>query len=460
MCVCASSSLTARRTNEVFLSFLSPLLFEIEQFEKFPDKRARRRRRRTMVAPPASAVPPPPSEREKEIGGVTSHRFTPKNFIAAALLACVTSAHGLLTTASLRGKEKYSYNVATVPLLAEALKLSISFVLLRREMSLNKGGEKGVMMTTHVRTVLLYPIPSLIFLLHQAVSFPALVLLDPTTFLVLGNLKIVITGVLTRMFLKNSTGWTYKKWIGLILVTIGACTTQIGKSEKTGGKWMMFQRFSAFGYFLGIGDACLSAFGGVYVEYVFKKHVNDSIHWQNLQMYAFGLLFNSARLTYLDYRKFGGWDDSNDDFSGDDAVYAWPMTVFSGHSFISMCVVANLAFGGLLVSHIIKNVDAIAKVFATACAMFLTPTLSFILFAHVPNPAMFGGVLIASYGMLTYYDVLPVQKSSGGVSSSSNDSLQSNERVSISGSGFESYNNKNRSGVTATTPRSRRGAVL
>ena len=236
------------------------------------------------------------------------------------------------------------------------------------------------------------------------------------------------------MFLKNSTGWTYKKWIGLILVTIGACTTQIGKSEKTGGKWMMFQRFSAFGYFLGIGDACLSAFGGVYVEYVFKKHVNDSIHWQNLQMYAFGLLFNSARLTYLDYRKFGGWDDSNDDFSGDDAVYAWPMTVFSGHSFISMCVVANLAFGGLLVSHIIKNVDAIAKVFATACAMFLTPTLSFILFAHVPNPAMFGGVLIASYGMLTYYDVLPVQKSSGGVSSSSNDSLQSNERVSISSS--------------------------
>ena len=131
-----------------------------------------------------------------------------KNFIASALLAFVTSAHGLLTTASLRGKEKYSYNVATVPLLAEALKLSISFVLLKRELRLmassssssSESASTKVVMTTQVKTVMLYPIPSLIFLLHQAVSFPALVLLDPTTFLVLGNLKIVITGVLTRIF--------------------------------------------------------------------------------------------------------------------------------------------------------------------------------------------------------------------------------------------------------------------
>ncbi|CAL6329245.1 unnamed protein product [Bathycoccus prasinos] len=314
--------------------------------------------------------------------------------------------------------------------------------------SSSESASTKVVMTTQVKTVMLYPIPSLIFLLHQAVSFPALVLLDPTTFLVLGNLKIVITGVLTRIFLKStSAGWTYKKWIGLILVTVGACTTQVGKSEKTGGKWMLFQRFSAFGYFLGIGDAVLSALGGVYVEFVFKKNINDSIHWQNLQMYAFGLLFNSARLTYLDFRKFGGWDDDNDDSSGNEAVYAWPMTVFSGHSFISMCVVANLAFGGLLVSHIIKNVDAIAKVFATACAMFLTPTLSFILFAHVPSPAIFGGVLIASYGMLTYYDLVPI-RSSGNLSSSSSSSSNSDSIDS---------NEKNR---TATTPRSRRGVVL
>jgi len=83
--------------------------------------------------------------------------------------------------------------------------------------------------------------------------------------------------------------------------------------------------------------------------------------------------------------------------------------------------------------------------------------LSFILFAHVSSPAIFGGVLIASYGMLTYYDLVPV-RSSGNLSSSSSsssnsDSLQSTQRISSSIDSAE----KNR---TATTPRSRRGVVL
>ena len=152
--------------------------------------------RAASAAAAADGVATPKTATTNTSPANTTTRFTFKNLVAAALLALVTSAHGLLTTASLGGKEKYSYNVATVPLLAEAVKLSISFLLLRREMSSKESGNR-VMMTTQVKTVLLYPIPSLIFLLHQAVSFPALVLLDPTTFLVLGNLKIVITGILT-----------------------------------------------------------------------------------------------------------------------------------------------------------------------------------------------------------------------------------------------------------------------
>ena len=71
---------------------------------------------------------------DSDVAAHAARNFTfTKNFIASALLAFVTSAHGLLTTASLGGKEKYSYNVATVPLLAEGLKVPISFVLLKRE---------------------------------------------------------------------------------------------------------------------------------------------------------------------------------------------------------------------------------------------------------------------------------------------------------------------------------------
>jgi drug/metabolite transporter (DMT)-like permease len=39
------------------------------------------------------------------------------------------------------------------------------------------------------------------------------------------------------------------------------------------------------GYLLGILSACLSALAGVYTEYLMKKN-QDSLYWQNMQLYA------------------------------------------------------------------------------------------------------------------------------------------------------------------------------
>ena len=97
--------------------------------------------------------------------------------------------HGILTTASKSDENTYRYNVATVPLLAELLKLCVSAVLLRLEIRRNS----NVQMTMNVKSIALYPFPSLIFLLHHSLAFPALQYLDPSTFQVLGNLKIVTT---------------------------------------------------------------------------------------------------------------------------------------------------------------------------------------------------------------------------------------------------------------------------
>lgn len=40
------------------------------------------------------------------------------------------------------------------------------------------------------------------------------------------------------------------------------------------------------GYILAIVSAFLSAFGGVYTEYLLKKN-NDSLYWQNIQLYTY-----------------------------------------------------------------------------------------------------------------------------------------------------------------------------
>lgn len=53
------------------------------------------------------------------------------------------------------------------------------------------------------------------------------------------------------------------------------------------------------GYIFAILSAFLSGFAAVYTEYVMKAR-DDSLYWQNAQLYAFGAVFNAAALTFND----------------------------------------------------------------------------------------------------------------------------------------------------------------
>ena len=45
----------------------------------------------------------------------------------------------------------------------------------------------------------------------------------------------------------------------------------------------------------------LSALAAVYTEWA-MKHNNDSLYWQNMQLYSFGVAFNALGLTINDIR--------------------------------------------------------------------------------------------------------------------------------------------------------------
>lgn len=53
-------------------------------------------------------------------------------------------------------------------------------------------------MTREWKTVRLFPIPSIIYLVHNNVQFATLTYVDPSTYQIMGNLKIVTTGILFR----------------------------------------------------------------------------------------------------------------------------------------------------------------------------------------------------------------------------------------------------------------------
>ena len=127
----------------------------------------------------------------------------------------------------------------------------------------------------------------------------------------------------------------------------------------------------------------------MYTERVMKE-IDDTIHWQNAQLYFFGVLFNGVRLTI---------DDSSVGFHNG----FWMLTMTHEYKLSTWLVICNLAFSGLLVSFIMKYVDVIAKNFATASAMFLTPFASLLLFAHEPTFSLLMGAIIATISLLLYY---------------------------------------------------------
>ena len=57
----------------------------------------------------------------------------------------------------------------------------------------------------------------------------------------------------------------------------------------------------AQGYAFGVLSAFLSALAAVYTEWVMKQN-NDSLYWQNMQLYTFGVAFNAFGLSLADFR--------------------------------------------------------------------------------------------------------------------------------------------------------------
>ncbi|XP_074264957.1 CMP-sialic acid transporter 1-like [Silene latifolia] len=301
-------------------------------------------------------------------------------YFVAALLTILTSSQGILTTLS-QSNRGYKYDYATVPFLAEVFKLLVSSLLLWREVRTSH----TVRMTTDWKTVLLFPIPSVIYLIHNNVQFATLTYVDTSTYQIMGNLKIVSTGILFRLFLKKKL--SNLQWMGIMLLAVGTTTSQV----KGCGEPSCDSLFSApiQGYMLGILSACLSALAGVYTEFLMKKN-NDSLYWQNVQLYTFGALFNLARLVVDDFRS--GFEKG-----------PWWQRLFDGYSLTTWLVVLNLGSSGLLVSWLMKYADNIVKVYSSSMAMLLTMILSVYLFNFKPTVQLFLGIIICMMSVHMYF---------------------------------------------------------
>ncbi|URE20170.1 Nucleotide-sugar transporter [Musa troglodytarum] len=77
---------------------------------------------------------------------------------------------------------------------------------------------------------LFIPHSFIIYLVHNNVQFATLTYVDPSTYQIMGNLKIVTTGFLFRFFLRRRL--TTLQWMAIVLLTVGTTTSQVKVVER------------------------------------------------------------------------------------------------------------------------------------------------------------------------------------------------------------------------------------
>lgn len=102
-------------------------------------------------------------------------------------------------------------------------------------------------MTTDWKSVRLFPIPSVIYLIHNNVQFATLMYVDTSTYQIMGNLKIVTTGILFRCVLTinfcilklffNVQNWGWSVMMMLFRDFLGCF---LGRSFQIYNGWRLF----------------------------------------------------------------------------------------------------------------------------------------------------------------------------------------------------------------------------
>ena len=199
---------------------------------------------------------------------------------------------------------------------------------------------------------------------------------DPTTFQLLSQMKTIFTGLLFRVFLgRHLSGAQY---LALVTLACGTATSQIPSAAHPLG------HASVHGLILSLVSCALSAFGGIYSEKLLKKRPSASIHWQNMQLYAWGVAFNALGFAIKDGGSLAnGWS------TGYESGWAWAVV---------LCNACN----GLAISAVLKFADNIARVYAHALAMVATMLVSVHLFAAPITPQLIIAIVLVGTSTLQY----------------------------------------------------------
>jgi UDP-sugar transporter A1/2/3 len=165
----------------------------------------------------------------------------------------------------------------------------------------------------------------------------------------------------------------------MFLLLIGVSLIQIKPGES------YFENSSMWGLFICLMMAILSAGAGIYTELIIKRAQEKSLHVQNIQLYAFGMICNV--LLY--------WFWENTEHLGN---------FFEGLlSFKSICVITTTVLSGLSVSMLLKYADNIVKVYSSGLSVIFTAFYCMLYLDFDPTLLFWCGTIVIVVSIDIYY---------------------------------------------------------
>ncbi|CAL1527615.1 unnamed protein product [Lymnaea stagnalis] len=271
---------------------------------------------------------------------------------------------GILVTASKSKDNSYSYNTVTVVLLTEVLKLVAAAVLFIKDKSCQCFFED---LFKHRKVLSLYFIPAALYCLYNNLQFVNLSAYDPTTYYLLLQFRVVVTGVIFQLIFKKQLSRI--QWASLFILTLGCVIKEI-RHDVSSAQTMTTAPTSVTDYLdihllFIMFQVFSSCFAGVYNEFLLKDTgVDVHIMMANVFMYLNSIICN---LLILAYR-------------GEFLEAFHHSSVMSILQPGVMAIIINNAAIGIVTSLFLRSLNSILKTFASALELMFTAVLCWIIF--------------------------------------------------------------------------------
>lgn len=313
------------------------------------------------------------------MGPEKSFRSTPGAMLRGALWALmlvvsvvIYGSHApLISLCRVNGKIPFSSS--SVVLLIELSKLMVSVVML-----LIWDG-KSVRSPVSWRLAVPYALPAILYGTNNNLVVHMQHFMDPSSFQVLSNLKIVSTAVMYSVFLRQNL--SIRKWLALSLLTVAGVFYSYGGIQDLEQQSTDTQVYiSLQGLLLMVIYCLISGLSAVYTEVTLKTQ-KIPLSLQNIFLYSFGIVVNF--LVHLTGGHSSGFLD--------------------GFSIWVVVIIISQALNGLIMSAVMKHSSNLTRLFIISFSMLVNGLLSYLLFQLQLTVLFFLAVVLIGFAVYLFY---------------------------------------------------------